>query len=132
RETVGCGMRKRGQAVQKARCGNCQADAGLPGQKAGNRRGIACVLLVAERQHADAGGLRHPTEISDRNAGNAVNRVDAVELERIDDKVKTVSQFLIGGARCLGFLRGIKHGLFSLIVVSLTTSCSALRYESAA
>ena len=69
REAVGRRMRERGQTVEEAGRRHGQADAGLLGQKAGDRRGIAGILLVAERQHANARGLRHAAEIGDRNAG---------------------------------------------------------------
>ena len=88
-------MGERGQAVEEARRRHREADAGLLGQEAGDRRGIAGVLLVAERDDADARGLRHAAEVRDRDAGHAVDRVEAVELERIDDEVKAIRQLLL-------------------------------------
>ena len=95
REAVGRGVGERGQAVEEAGRRHREADAGLLGQEAGDRGRIAGVLLVAEREHADARGLRHAAEIRDRDAGHAVDRVEAVELERIDDEVKAVRQLLL-------------------------------------
>jgi hypothetical protein len=40
-------------------------------------------------------GLRHAAEVGDRNAGHAEDRVDVVELERIDDEMEAV-----GRGRC--------------------------------
>ena len=96
REAVGGGVGERGQAVEEARRRHREADAGLLGQEAGDRRRVAGVLLVAEREDADARGLRHAAEIRDRDAGHAVDRVEAVELERIDDEVKAVRQLPLG------------------------------------
>ncbi len=44
-------------------------------------------------------GLHHAAEIGDRNPGHAVDRLEAVQLERLDDEVKAVGQLLLG----LGF-----------------------------
>ena len=95
REAVGRGVRERGQAVEEAGRRHREADAGLLGQKAGDRGRIAGVLLVPERKHADARGLRHAAEVGDRDARHAVDGVDAVELERIDDEMKAVRQLLL-------------------------------------
>src|SRR5262249_4009267 len=77
----------------------------------GDRGGVAGVLLVAERQHADAGGLRHAAEIGDRDAGHAVDRGEAVELEGVDDEMKPIGQLFLrlglgdgGGVHAGGFL----------------------------
>ena len=40
------------------------------------------------------GGLRQAAEVGDRNAGHAVDRVDAVELQRVDDEMEAVGQVL--------------------------------------
>jgi hypothetical protein len=98
REAVRGGIGQRRQAVEKARRRHRQADAGFFGQEAGDCRRIAGVLLVPERDDADAFGLRHPAEIRDRDAGNAVDGGDAVELERIDDEMKAIGLL----ARCVG------------------------------
>ena len=114
REAVGRGMGQRGEAVEEAGRRHGEADAGLLGQEAGDRGRVAGILLVAERQHADARGLRHAAEIRDRDAGHAVDRVEAVELERVDDEVKAVGQlafwlrrrrFSFTAASAMGFLR---------------------------
>ena len=63
---------------------------GLLRQEAGRGGGVAGVLLVAERDHAHALGLRHAREVGDRNAGQAEDRVDAVQLQRVDDEVEAV------------------------------------------
>ena len=94
REAVGGGVGERGQAVEKAGRRHCQADAGLLGQEACDRRRIAGVLLVTERDDADARGLRHAAEVGDRNARHAVDGVDAVELQRVDHEMKAVRQLL--------------------------------------
>jgi hypothetical protein len=109
REAVGGGVGKRGEAVQEAGRRDGEADAGLLGEKTGGRRRIARVLFVTEGEHADAGCLRHAAEVGDRNARHAVDRGEAVELERVDDEMKAVRQLLLG-ARCLGLGRGVQHG----------------------
>ena len=95
REAVGRRVGERRQAVQEARRGHGEADARLLRHEAGDRGGIAGVLLVAERDHAHAGGLQLAREVGDRDAGQAEDRVDAVQLERLDDELEAV-----------GFLRG--------------------------
>ena len=114
RKAVGGGVGQRSQAVEKAGRRYREADAGLFGQEAGDRRRIAGVLLVAERDDADACRLRHTAEVRDRDAGHAVDRVDAVELERIDDEMKAVRQLSLrvfrGGGRRLGFHCCVSHG----------------------
>ena len=108
REAVGGGVGERGQAVEEAGRRDGEADAGLLGQETGDRRRVAGVLLVAERKHADAFGLRHAAEIGDRDARHAVDGVEAVELERIDDEVKAIREFLLGVAR-LALGRGVQQ-----------------------
>ena len=106
-------MGERGQAVEEAGRRHREADAGLLGQEAGDGGGIAGILFMPEREDADALGLRHAAEIRDRNAGYAVDRVDAVELERLDDEVKAIRQLLrrrIGGFRRFRFYCCICHG----------------------
>ena len=71
-------------------------DARLFGQETRDCRRISCVLLVPEREHTNARSLRHAPEISDWNAGHAVDRGQAVEFERIDYQVKAVGQFRLG------------------------------------
>ena len=101
REAVGGGVGEGGQAVEKTGRRNREADAGFLGQEAGDRGGVAGVLLVTEGDHADARGLRHAAEIRDRNAGHAIDRGKSVELQRIDHEVKAVGQLALG----LGFGR---------------------------
>ena len=83
-------LRERRQAVEEAGRRHRQADARLLRHEAGDRRGVAGVLLMAERDHAHARGLRLAREVGDRDAGQTEDRVDAVELEGIDDQVKAV------------------------------------------
>ena len=103
REAVGRGVGQRGQTVEEARRRHREADAGLLRQEAGDRRGIAGVLLVPERDDAHAFGLRHTAQIRDRDARHTVDRVDAVELERVDDEVKAIRQLLLC-VLCVGYI----------------------------
>ena len=48
------------------------------------------VLFVAEGNHPHAFGLGHSRQVGDGNAGQGEYRVNAVELQRINDKVKPV------------------------------------------
>jgi len=111
-------MRQRGEAVEEARRRHREADARLLGEIARDRCGIAGVLLMAEGEHADARGLRHAAEIGNGNARHAVDRLDVVELQRIDDEVKAVGLFLLGAR--LG--RCIQHGSSPWSSLSLRTS----------
>ena len=95
REAVGGGVGERREPVEEAGRRHRQADAGLLREEAGDRGGVAGVLLVAEREHADALGLRHAPEIRDRDAGHAIDRGEAVELERLDDEMKAIRQFTL-------------------------------------
>src|SRR5579862_7564068 len=110
-------MRQRGEAVEEAGGRHRKADAGLPGQEARDRGRIAGVLLMAERKHADAGGLRHAAEVRDRNAGHAIDRGEAVELERVDDEIEAVGLLAFGfGLAGVDALYYCGHSAFSLIV----------------
>ncbi len=109
RVAIGGGVRERGETVEEAGRGNREADAGLLGEIAGDARRVACVLLVAEGDHANAGGLGHAAQIRDRDARHIIDGGDAVQLERVDDEMKAIRQFLLG-ARCFGLGRGIQHG----------------------
>src|SRR5579872_1266755 len=102
-------MRERGQAIEEAGGRDRQAYAGLFGEVAGDRGGIAGILLMAEGEHTKAFGLRHPSEIGDRNARHAVNRLDVVELERVDDEMKTVGELLLSASRCIDALYCCGH-----------------------
>ena len=66
---------------------------------------------MTKGKNTDARGLRHATEIRDRNAGHAVDRGEAVELERVDDEMKTIRElaFLFGCARWLFLHCGFGH-----------------------
>ena len=115
REAVGRGVGERGQAVEKAWSRHGQADARLFRQVAGDRGGITGVLFVPERDDADARGLRHTAEVRDRDAGHTVDRIETVELERIDDEMKAVGQLALcsgcfRGRRRLGFYYCFSHG----------------------
>ena len=109
REAVGRGVGERRQAVEEAGRRNGEADAGLLGQEASDCGGVAGILLVPEGDDAHARGLRHAAEIGDRDARHAVDRVDAVQLEGIDDEVKAVGRLL----RCVDFscicLDAVRH-----------------------
>ena len=113
REAVGRGVGQRDQTVEKAGRRHREADAGLLVRIAGDGRRVAGVLLVPERDDADARGLRHAAEVRDRNAGHAVDRLDAVELQRIDDEMKAVRQLALcfgRGRRFLFLYCCISHG----------------------
>ena len=110
REAVGGGMGQRGEPVEEAWRRHGEANARLLGEEAGDRGRIAGILLVAERQHANARGLRHAAEIRDRDAGHAIDRGETVELERVDEEMKAVGQLAFG---CIGgflFDRCVGHG----------------------
>jgi len=55
------------------------------------------MLLVTERDHPHALGLRIASQVGDRDAGDIVNRVDPVQLQGIDQKVETVRLVADGG-----------------------------------
>src|SRR4029077_10647166 len=76
-----------------------EAYARLLGEEARDRGRVAGILLVAERQHANARGPRHAAEIGDRDAGHAIDGGETVELERVDEEMKTVGQLALG---CIG------------------------------
>ncbi len=90
REAVGGGVCQRGQTVEKTRSRHGEADAGLFRQIAGDRGGVSGVLFMPERDDAHTGALRKPPEIGDRDARHTIDRVDAVEFQRIDDEVKAI------------------------------------------
>src|SRR3546814_4166914 len=75
-----------------------EADTRLLRQESGNRRRVAGALLVPEREDPQALALHETAKVGDRNAGHAIDRVDAVELQGVDDEVKAVGQRL----RCAG------------------------------
>ena len=103
RPAVGGGMGQRGQAVEEARRRNRHADARLLGEEARGGGGIAGVLLVTERQNAQALRLRIAAQIRDRNTGNVVDRLNAVDLQRVDEQMETVGEIV---HRLSGFRAG--------------------------
>ena len=105
RKAVGRGIGQRSQTVEKSGSRDREADAGLLRQEAGDGGGIAGMLLVPEREDAHACRLRLAPQVGDRDARHAIDRVDAVELERIDDEVKTIGELR------LRFIRRRGHGL---------------------
>ena len=69
---------------------------GLLRQETGYRRGIAGMLFMPEGNDAHARGLSKSAEIGYRNAGNRIDVADAIELERIDDKMEAVRELRLG------------------------------------
>jgi hypothetical protein len=66
-------------------------------------------LLVAKRDDAHSRGLRPAGEIGNRDAGQAEDGVDAVQLQGVDDQLKAVGH----GLRLrFGFQAEICHGNF--------------------
>ena len=111
RPAIGGGMRQRGQAVEETGGRHRQADTGLLRQVARNGRCIARILLMAERDDAHPFGLRHSAEVRDRDARHTIDRVDVVELECVDDKMKAVRQRLrrVGfNCNCILALPGLR------------------------
>ena len=106
---------QRDQAVQEARRRDREAHARRLGQEPRDRRRIAGVLLVPERDHPHPLGLRQTAQIGDRDAGDVVDRLDAVQLQRVDDQVEPVGQFGFGFADTL--LKCCGHCLVSLCVL---------------
>ncbi|SPC14616.1 hypothetical protein CT19431_MP100198 [Cupriavidus taiwanensis] len=115
REAVGCRMRQRGQPVEEPGGRDGQADARLLREKARNRRGVAGILLVAEADDTHAVGLRQTGQIGDRNAGQAVDVFDAVQLQRVDDQMKPIGLCLMGfRGVTLQLVSDFCHGCFLL------------------
>ena len=112
REAVGGGVSERGQAVEKARRRHREANTGFLGEETGDRRRITGVLLMPERDDADALGLRHPAKIRDRDAGHTVDRIEAIELQRIDDEMEAIRQLALcfGSIRRFFFYSCVSHG----------------------
>ena len=64
---------------------------------------MARVLFVPERDDAHPFSLRKTAKIRNRDARHTIDRVDAVEFERVDDEMKAVRQCLrCGGIAQLG------------------------------
>ena len=97
---------QRDQAVQETRRRDGEAHARRLRQESRDRRRVAGVLLVPERDHPHPLGLRQTAQIGDRDAGDVVDRLDAVQLQRVDDQVEPVGQFGFGFAgrllKCCG------------------------------
>ncbi len=104
REAVGGGICQRGQAIEKARRRDGEADTGLAGDESGDGCRVAGVLFMTERNDAYAFRLRLAREVGDRNAGQAINGVEPVEFQGIDDQVKTIG-------RCCGLCIGCHAGM---------------------
>src|SRR5437764_864725 len=83
------------------------ADAGRLRQEASDRRRVAGVLLVSERDDTNARGLRLAAEVRDRNAGHTVDGLHAVERERLDDEMEAVGERPLGGIGVGGRRRGL-------------------------
>ncbi len=96
RKAVGRRIGQCRQTVEEAGRRHRQADARRLRQETGDGRGVAGVLLMPERDDADAGRLRQTAEVRDRDAWHTVDGLDAVERERLDDEVKAVRQLPIG------------------------------------
>ena len=92
---------ERHQAVQEARRRDREAHARRLRQQPRDRRRIAGVLLVPERDHPHPLGLRQTAQIGDRDARDVIDRLDAVQLQRVDDQVEPVRQFGFGFADTL-------------------------------
>ena len=90
-EAIGGGIGQRRQTIKKTRRRDRQADPRLLRQEAGRGGGIARVLLVAERNHAHALALRHARQVGNRDARQAKQRVNAIELERVNEQMKAVN-----------------------------------------
>ena len=125
RKAVGRGIGQRGEAVEETGGGYREADAGLFRQEAGDGCGITGVLFVPERDDANARGLGHAAKVGDRNAWHAVDRGEAVELERVDDEVEAIRLLTLGfGLVHVNALYYCGHSAFSLIFSMLTSSSS--------
>ena len=96
-------MGERVEAVQESRRRHREADAGLLREEAGDRGRVARVLLVAEGQHAQPVGLGAAREVGDRDPGQRVDRVEAVQLQRLDDELKAIDRLRFCTGRDLGF-----------------------------
>ncbi|OIQ71772.1 hypothetical protein GALL_466070 [mine drainage metagenome] len=103
-------MSERGEAIEKTGRRYREANARLLGQESRDRRRIAGVLLVTERDDPNARSLRHAAEVGDGDAGHAVDCREAVKLQRIDDEVKAIGQLLLRASRfCIDALYCCGH-----------------------
>ena len=76
------------------------------GQKTGRRRRVAGMLFVAKGDDPHARGLRQARQIGDGNTWQAEDRVDAIELQGLNDQVKTINGL---GCAALGGLAFLAH-----------------------
>ena len=129
RKAVGRGIGQRSQAVEKTGSRDREADAGLLRQEAGDGGGIAGMLLVPEREDAHACRLRLAPQVGDRDARHPIDRVDVVELERIDDEMKTVRELWLRSSAVV--VTGFGLVAASAMIVSLLLSARVLLPRSA-
>jgi hypothetical protein len=87
REAVRRGVCQCDQAVEEARRGYRQAHTRLLRQESGRGRRVTGIAFVTEADVADARRLRNARNVGDRDADNAVDGPDVVELEGVDDQV---------------------------------------------
>jgi len=107
RKTVGRRIGQCGQSVQEAGSRHREADARLPGQISSDGRCVARMLLMPEGDHAHACGLCQAAEVRDRDARHSVDRVDAIERQRLDDEAPAVCQLALDIGGCgIGCGRG--------------------------
>src|SRR5208282_5934150 len=88
REAVGGGIRKSHHTVEKAGRRDGQADARLLRQIAGDRRRVTGGGFMAEADIAAPRGLGQTGQIGDRYAGDAIDSVEAVQLQGVHDEVE--------------------------------------------
>ena len=69
---------------------------------------------MPERDHPHPLGLRQTAQIGDRDARDAIDGLDAIQLQRVDDQVEPVRQIGFGFADVL--LKYCGHSAFSLCV----------------
>ena len=93
REAVDGRVGQRDQAVQEARRGHGQANAGLLGHVAGDCGCIARMLFMPEADEAHPLGLSQASQVRDGNAHQPKDGVDIVEFQGVDDEMKPVGQF---------------------------------------
>ena len=96
RKAIRRGVGERDDSVEEAGRGDGQADARPLGEEPGRRCRVPRVAFVPETDVADARGLRDARHICDRDADDAVDGADVVELERVDDQVISVGELGCG------------------------------------
>ncbi len=95
REAIGRRVGQPDHPVEEARRRHRHADAGLGGEVAGDRRGVGGLLLMPKAEIADALVLREPQQVGDRDAGDAENRIDAVQLQRLHHKMEAIGHIAL-------------------------------------